>query len=225
MAQKILASILSADFACLGDDISKVIASGADGIHFDVMDNNFVPNLTIGPDVCRALRSYGIECHIDVHLMTNSVANLAEMFAKAGANAITFHVEVVPNASGIIDKIKGLGCKVGLALNPDTPPEMITKFLPEIDLVLVMSVNPGFGGQKFIPSSLDKIKYLADVRVAQGLSFEIAVDGGLNETNLSELANHSVDSFIIGSALFGAADYSERINLFRSKLCQNLDSN
>lgn len=212
MKRKIFASILSANFASLGNDINDVITAGADGIHFDVMDNHFVPNLTIGPDVCKSLREYGISCYIDVHLMISPLINLPAMFAQAGADAITFHVEAVSDLTAAVNEIKKLGCKVGVAINPGTDVDSIKDIIKDIDNILLMSVEPGFGGQKFMPATLDKVAVLKDIIDADNLSCTICVDGGINPDNIGKVAAAGADSFVVGSALFNTDDYAAKIN-------------
>ena len=218
MSHKIFASILSANFAFLGKDINAVLSAGADGIHFDVMDNHFVPNLTIGPDVCKSLRNYGIKCFIDVHLMVSPLGNLATMFADAGADAITFHVEAVDDVQKTIAMIKGLGCKVGIALNPSSNVDDIVNFIEQIDNILVMSVEPGFGGQKFIPSVNDKIIHLRKIISENNYNCDICIDGGINNTNVGGLKDIGVDNFVVGSALFKSENYSDTITELRKFL-------
>lgn len=212
MKRKIFASILSANFANLGNDINDVIRAGADGIHFDVMDNHFVPNLTIGPDVCKSLREYGVSCYIDVHLMISPLVNLPVMFAKAGADAITFHVEAVSDIAATINEIKNLGCKVGVAINPGTDIDTIQDVIKDIDNVLLMSVEPGFGGQKFMPTTIDKVIALKGIIEDYNLVCNICVDGGINPDNIGKIAAAGADSFVVGSALFKAHNYADKIN-------------
>jgi ribulose-phosphate 3-epimerase len=214
----ITASILSANFAKLGQEVDAVLKAGADWIHFDVMDNHYVPNLTIGPMVCQALRDHGVTAPIDVHLMTYHVDKLVEDFAKAGASTIMFHPEASQHVHRSLDKIKQLGCKAGLALNPATPLAMIEEMLPLLDILLVMSVNPGFGGQSFIPLTLDKIHRLRELCIAHNLHPRIAVDGGVHSGNIAEIARCGADTFIAGSAIFKTQDYAETLAEFRQSL-------
>ncbi len=215
---RIAPSILSADFARLGGEVEAVLDAGADIIHFDVMDHHYVPNLTAGPLVCRALRDYGIEAPIDVHLMVSPVDELACAFAKAGASIVSFH----PEASGHVDRtialIREQGCRPGLAFNPATPLHWLDHTLHALDLVLVMSVNPGFGGQRFIPQSLDKIAEARKRIAASGRDVWLEVDGGVKAANIAEIAAAGADTFVAGSAIFGAPDYAAAINEMRAAL-------
>ena len=215
---KIAPSLLSADFARLGEEAQAVLDAGADMLHLDVMDNHYVPNLTVGPLVCEALRRYGITAPIDVHLMTNPVDRLIGDFAAAGATNITFH----PDASTHIDRslalIRQHGCKAGLALNPATTLECLEYVLDKLDLILIMSVNPGFGGQSFIPSSLDKIKRARSLIEASGYKIDIGVDGGVKTDNIAEVANAGANMFIAGSAVFNQPDYKAVITAMRQQL-------
>lgn len=217
-------SILSADFARLGDEVNAVLAAGADWVHFDVMDNHYVPNLTIGPMVCKALRDHGITAPIDVHLMVEPVDALVPQFAKAGASLISFHPEASRHVHRTIQSIHAEGCQAGLVLNPATPLEMLDWVLDDLDLVLLMSVNPGFGGQAFIPSTLDKIRALRERIDASGRAIRLEVDGGVKADNIGEIAAAGADTFVAGSAIFGAADYAgvikqmhEAVNQSRSR--------
>jgi ribulose-phosphate 3-epimerase len=213
-------SILSADFARLGADVEAVLAAGADIVHFDVMDNHFVPNLTIGPLLCEALRNYGIEAPIDVHLMVEPVDRIIPDFAKAGASYITFH----PEASRHIDRSLGLireqGCKAGLVFNPATPLDWLEHVLDKVDMILLMSVNPGFGGQQFIPSSLQKLRAARRLIEASGYDIRLEIDGGVKVDNIGEIAAAGADTFVAGSAIFGSDDYAATIAAMRSAIAQ-----
>jgi len=211
-------SILSADFARLGDEVEAVLAAGADVIHFDVMDNHYVPNLTIGPLVCEALRKRGIKAPIDVHLMVKPVDDLARAFAGAGASWISFHPEATQHVDRTIGLIRELGCSPGLVLNPATPLEWLDYTLPNLDLVLVMSVNPGFGGQAFIPGSLPKIRAIRERITALGKPIRLEVDGGIKPDNIRAVAQAGADVFVAGSAIFGSADYAATIRRMRAEL-------
>jgi ribulose-phosphate 3-epimerase len=215
---KIAPSLLSADFAKLGEEAEAVLKAGADMLHLDVMDNHYVPNLTVGPLVCAALRHYGIKAPIDVHLMTNPVDRLITDFAEAGATNITFH----PDASTHVDRslalIRQHGCKAGLALNPATTLECLEYVLDKLDLILIMSVNPGFGGQSFIPSSLDKIKRARELINKSGYQIDLAVDGGVKTDNIAEVAKAGANMFIAGSAIYGQKDYANVITSMRKQL-------
>ena len=211
-------SILSADFARLGQEVDAVLAAGADMIHFDVMDNHYVPNLTIGPMVCRALRDYGIQAPIDVHLMVEPVDSLIGMFADAGASYITFHPEASRHVDRSLQLIKDAGCKSGLVLNPASSLELVKPVLHKLDMLLLMSVNPGFGGQKFIPYTLDKIRDARQMIDELGLAIRLEVDGGVTNHNIAEIARAGADTFVAGSAIFNAKDYKTAINAMRSEL-------
>ncbi|MDX8378937.1 MAG: ribulose-phosphate 3-epimerase [Gallionella sp.] len=201
---KIAPSILSANFAKLGEEVDNVLASGADIVHFDVMDNHYVPNLTIGPLVCDALRNHGITAPIDVHLMVKPVDRIIPDFAKAGATYITFHPEASEHVDRTIGLINESGCKAGLVFNPATPLDLLEYMLPKLDMVLLMSVNPGFGGQKFIPYTLDKARKVRAMIDAGGYNCRLEIDGGVGPTNIREVAAAGVDTFVAGSAIFGA---------------------
>jgi ribulose-phosphate 3-epimerase len=214
----ISASILSADFARLGEEVSAVLAAGANSIHFDVMDNHYVPNLTIGPMVCKALRDYGITAPIDVHLMVTPVDRLIADFAAAGATAICFHPEASLHVDRSLQLILDSGCKPGLAFNPATPLSYLDYALDKLDHILLMSVNPGFGGQSFIPTSLEKIEKTRELITVCGYPIRLAVDGGVNLTNLNSIAQSGADTFIMGSAIFKTPDYVSTIAELRSEL-------
>jgi ribulose-phosphate 3-epimerase len=205
-------SILSADFARLGEEVRAVLEAGADWVHFDVMDNHYVPNLTIGPMVCRALRDYGIGAPIDVHLMVEPVDAIVPEFAAAGATLISFHPEATRHVDRTLQVIRDAGCRVGLVLNPATPVDVLDWTLEQLDLVLLMSVNPGFGGQSFIPHVLDKLR---EVRVridASGRDIRLEVDGGVKVDNIADIARAGADTFVAGSAVFGSKDYRATIS-------------
>jgi ribulose-phosphate 3-epimerase len=202
---QIAPSILSANFAKLGEEVDNVLAAGADIVHFDVMDNHYVPNLTIGPLVCEALRKHGVTAPIDVHLMVKPVDRIIPDFAKAGATYITFHPEASEHIDRTIGLIKESGCKAGLVFNPATPLDVLEYTLPKLDMVLLMSVNPGFGGQKFIPYVLDKAKKVRAMIAAGGHNCRLEIDGGVGPGNICEVAKAGVDTFVAGSAIFGAA--------------------
>ncbi|MGB5334444.1 MAG: ribulose-phosphate 3-epimerase [Woeseiaceae bacterium] len=218
MTPLIAPSILSADFARLGDDVRAVLDAGADIVHFDVMDNHFVPNLTIGPLICEALRDYGIEAPIDVHLMVEPVDRIIPDFAKAGASYITFH----PEASRHVDRTLGLihdeGCKAGLVFNPATPLDWLEYVVDKLDMVLLMSVNPGFGGQKFIPSALDKLRQARKIIAASGREIRLEIDGGVKVGNIREIAAAGADTFVAGSAIFGSAYYAATIAAMKEEI-------
>lgn len=205
-------SILSADFARLGDEVNAVLQAGADWVHFDVMDNHYVPNLTIGPMVCKALRDHGITAPIDVHLMVEPVDAIVPEFAAAGATLISFHPEASRHVDRTIQLIHEQGCKAGLVLNPSTPVEQLEWVLDQLDLVLLMSVNPGFGGQSFIPYVLDKLRRVRAMIDASGRDIRLEIDGGVKVNNIAEIAAAGADTFVAGSAIFGADDYQATIS-------------
>jgi ribulose-phosphate 3-epimerase len=209
MTYRIAPSILSANFARLGEEVDNVLASGADVVHFDVMDNHYVPNLTIGPLVCEALRKHGVTAPIDVHLMVKPVDRIIPDFAKAGADIISFHPETTHHIDRTIGLIRENGCKPGLVFNPATPLDALEYTLDKIDMVLLMSVNPGFGGQKFIPYVLDKARKVRQMIKATGRDISLEIDGGVGPGNILEVAKSGVDTFVAGSAVFGAAKDSD----------------
>jgi len=211
-------SILSADFARLGEDVKAVLDAGADIVHFDVMDNHFVPNLTIGPLICDALRTYGIEAPIDVHLMVDPVDRIIPDFAKAGASYITFHPEASKHPDRSLGLIREQGCKAGLVFNPATPLDWLEHVLDKVDMVLLMSVNPGFGGQKFIPSALDKLRRARRIIDESGLDIRLEIDGGVKVDNIGEIAAAGADTFVAGSAIFGSEDYATTIAAMKSEI-------
>ena len=204
-------SILSADFARLGEEVDAVLAAGADVVHFDVMDNHYVPNLTIGPMVCKALRNYGITAPIDVHLMVSPVDDLIKQFADAGASYITFHPDASIHVDRSLSAIRAAGCKAGLVLNPHVNPDCLRYVMDKLDLVLLMSVNPGFGGQSFIPSTLDKCAEVRQLIDDSEFDIRLEVDGGVSAANIADIARAGADMFVAGSAIFNAPDYAAAI--------------
>ena len=211
-------SILSADFAKLGEEVDNVLASGADIVHFDVMDNHYVPNLTIGPLVCDALRSHGVTAPIDVHLMVKPVDRIIPDFAKAGASYITFHPEASEHIDRTIALIKEQGCMAGLVFNPATPLHYLDHVIDQLDMVLLMSVNPGFGGQSFIPSSLEKLRVVRKMIDDKNLSTRLEIDGGVKTDNIRDIASAGADTFVAGSAIFNTDNYKSTIDAMRSEL-------
>jgi ribulose-phosphate 3-epimerase len=214
-------SILSADFARLGDEVNAVLAAGADVVHFDVMDNHYVPNLTIGPMVCQALRNHGISAPIDVHLMVSPVDQLILDFAKAGASYISFHPEASEHVDRSLQLIRDQGCKSGLVLNPATPLDHLEYVMDKLDVILLMSVNPGFGGQKFIPSTLKKLEKVRKLIDDSGQRIRLEVDGGVGVKNIREIADAGADMFVAGSAIFNSDNYAETIAAMRAELGQD----
>jgi len=217
-APVIAPSILAADFARLGEDTAAALAAGADWVHFDVMDNHYVPNLTIGPMVLQSLRKYGITAPIDVHLMVKPVDRIVPDFAKAGANLISFHPEASEHVDRTIGLIRDSGCQAGLVFNPATPLDCLDYVLDKLDLVLIMSVNPGFGGQKFIPMALEKLRRVRRMIDERGLAVRLEIDGGVTADNIGEIARAGADTFVAGSAIFNAPDYRERIAAMRAAI-------
>ena len=217
---KIAASILSADFARLGEEVNNVLAAGADWIHFDVMDNHYVPNLTIGPLVCEALRKFGVTAPIDVHLMVKPVDRIIPDFAKAGATYITFHPEASEHIDRTLQLIRDCGCKPGLVFNPATPLSYLSHVLNSLDMILIMSVNPGFAAQKFIPSALEKLKEVRALldKNGRGQDCRLAIDGGVNEKNIQQIAAAGADTFIAGSAIFHSGDYVKAVKNLRGEI-------
>jgi ribulose-phosphate 3-epimerase len=213
-------SILSADFARLGEEVDKVLAAGADIVHFDVMDNHYVPNLTIGPMVCAALRKYGISAPIDAHLMVKPVDRIIGDFIEAGASYITFHPEASEHIDRSLQLIRDGGCKAGLVFNPATPLDVLKYVMDKVDMILLMSVNPGFGGQKFIPGTLDKLREARALIDASGREVRLEIDGGVNVQNIRAIAEAGADTFVAGSAIFNQPDYKAVIDAMRSELAQ-----
>jgi len=217
---RIAPSILSADFARLGEDVSAVLDAGADMVHFDVMDNHYVPNLTIGPMVCKALRNHGITAPIDVHLMVRPVDRLIGDFADAGADWITFHPEASDHVDRSLQLIRDRGCRSGLVFNPATPLHHLRHVMDKVDMILLMSVNPGFGGQAFIPATLGKVREARALIDASGLPIRLEVDGGIKVDNIGAVAAAGADTFVAGSAIFGAADYRAVIDAMRAEVAR-----
>jgi len=220
MADLIAPSILSADFARLGEEVDNVLKAGADIVHFDVMDNHFVPNLTIGPLVCDALRKHGVTAPIDVHLMIEPVDRIIPDFAKAGASYITFHPEASRHIDRSLQMIRDLGCKSGLVFNPATPLSYLEHVLDKVDMILLMSVNPGFGGQSFLPSALPKLRQARQIIDDSGFDIRLEIDGGVNTANIREIKAAGADTFVAGSAIFGKPDYKAVINEMRAEMAK-----
>ncbi|MDC0053373.1 ribulose-phosphate 3-epimerase [Gammaproteobacteria bacterium] len=221
MADYLIApSILAADFARLGEEVDAVLEAGADVVHFDVMDNHYVPNLTIGPMVCKALRDHGVTAPIDVHLMVSPVDDLIRMFADAGADYITFHPEGSNHIDRSLQLVRDLGCKAGLVINPGTGLDVANWVMDKIDMLLLMSVNPGFGGQKFIPSTIDKLKQARAMIDSSGYEIRLEIDGGVGVANIAEIAAAGADTFVAGSAIFSQPDYAEVIGQLRAELAK-----
>lgn len=221
MADYLIApSILSADFARLGDEVTEVLAAGADIVHFDVMDNHYVPNLTIGPLICEALRKHGITAPIDVHLMVQPVDRIIPDFAEAGATYITFHPEASAHVDRSLQLIRSCGCKAGLVFNPATPLDYLKYVMDKVDMVLLMSVNPGFGGQSFIPAALDKLREARRIIAESGLDIRLEVDGGVKADNIRQVAEAGADTFVSGSGIFSTENYQATIATMREELAK-----
>jgi len=218
MKPVIAPSILSADFAKLGEEVSSVLQAGADWVHFDVMDNHYVPNLTIGPMVCKALRDYGITAPIDVHLMVSPVDQIVGDFAAAGATMITFHPEASQHVDRTLQLIKESGCQAGVVLNPATPVSILEYVMDKVDMILLMSVNPGFGGQSFIPGVMQKILQVRKLIDDSGRDIRLQIDGGVKLDNIGEIAAAGVDTFVAGSAIFGTSDYQSVISKMKAEI-------
>ena len=216
-------SILAADFARLGEEVENVLAAGADWVHFDVMDNHYVPNLTIGPMVCKALRDYGVSAPIDVHLMVQPVDELIGLFAKAGATYITFHPDASIHVDRSLQLVQDAGCKCGLVFNPAASLDSLRYVIDKVDMVLLMSVNPGFGGQQFIPTTLEKIREVRELIDRSGRDIRLEVDGGITTNNVADVAAAGADTFVAGSAIFGRDDYPEVLGEFRQALATVAD--
>jgi len=217
---KIAPSILSADFARLGDEVTSVLDAGADIVHFDVMDNHYVPNLTIGPLVCEALRNHGVTADIDVHLMVKPVDRIIPDFAKAGATYITFHPEASEHIDRSLSLVRENGCKSGLVFNPATPLDYLKYVIDKVDMILLMSVNPGFGGQSFIPEALPKLREARRIIDDSGRDIRLEIDGGVKIDNIGEIAAAGADTFVAGSAIFGADDYKATIDAMRAEIAK-----
>ena len=217
---KIAPSILSADFARLGDEVNHVLDAGADIVHFDVMDNHYVPNLTIGPLVCEALRSHGVTADIDVHLMVKPVDRIIPDFAKAGATYITFHPEASEHIDRSLSLVRDVGCKSGLVFNPATPLDYLEYVIDKVDMILLMSVNPGFGGQSFIPQALPKLREARRIIDESGHDIRLEIDGGVKVDNIGEITAAGADTFVAGSAIFGADDYKATIDAMRAEIAK-----
>ena len=221
MTQLIAPSILSAEFARLGEDVRAELDAGADIEHFDVMDNHFVPNLTIGPLICEALRKHGIDAPIDVHLMVEPVDRIIPDFARAGASYITFHPEATRHIDRSLQLVRDEGCKSGLVFNPATPLDCLSYVIDKVDMVLLMSVNPGFGGQKFIPAALDKLREARRIIDDSGFEIRLEIDGGVKVDNIGEIAAAGADTFVAGSAIFGSDDYAATIAAMREEIAKS----